>query len=109
MGALMRGLDWSTTPLGPPDQWSASLRMMVSLLLANRFPLILGWGPQYIQIYNDAYRPILGTKHPRALGQPVSACFLTGCEYLCARHVFLRKVVWLQEAPGDAAQGRRPG
>jgi PAS domain S-box-containing protein len=75
MGALMRGLDWSTTPLGPPDQWSASLRMMVSLLLANRFPLILGWGPQYIQIYNDAYRPILGTKHPRALGQPVSACW----------------------------------
>jgi PAS domain S-box-containing protein len=75
MGALMRGLDWSTTPLGPPAQWSANLRMIVSLLLANRFPLVLGWGPQYIQIYNDAYLPILGTKHPRALGQPVSACW----------------------------------
>jgi PAS domain S-box-containing protein len=75
MGALMRGRDWSTTPLGPPGQWSTSLRMMVSFLLANRFPLLLWWGPQYIQIYNDAYRPILGTKHPLALGQPVSACW----------------------------------
>lgn len=75
MGALMRSRDWSATPLGPPGQWSASLRMMVSFLLANRFPLLLWWGPQYIQIYNDAYRPILGTKHPLALGQPVSACW----------------------------------
>jgi PAS domain S-box-containing protein len=75
MGALMRAVDWSTTPLGPPGQWSASLRMMVSFLLANRFPLLLWWGPQYIQIYNDAYRPILGTKHPLALGQPVSTCW----------------------------------
>ena len=71
----MRGRDWSRTPLGPPGQWSASLRMMVSFLLANRFPLLLWWGPKYIQIYNDAYRPILGTKHPLALGQPVSACW----------------------------------
>ena len=71
----MRGRDWSTTPLGAPGQWSTSLRMMVSFLLANRFPLLLWWGPQYIQIYNDAYRPILGTKHPLALGQPVSACW----------------------------------
>ena len=46
--------------------------MMVSLLLAKRFPLLLWWGPQYISIYNDAYRPILGHKHPwshRAAGQ----------------------------------------
>ena len=41
-------------------------------MLANRFPLLLWWGPRYISIYNDAYRPVLGTKHPWALGRPVS-------------------------------------
>ena len=71
-GALIRATDWSKTSLGPVEQWSPSLRMMVSFLLANRFPLLLWWGPNYVSIYNDAYRPILGTKHPRSMGQPVS-------------------------------------
>ena len=70
MEALVRGKDWSSTPLGPAEAWSPSLRMMVSFLLANRFPLLLWWGPDYISIYNDAYRPILGDKHPAALGMP---------------------------------------
>ena len=48
MGALMRALDWSQTPLGPPEIWSPSLRMMVRILLANRFPLLLWWGPDYV-------------------------------------------------------------
>jgi signal transduction histidine kinase len=75
MGARIRAMDWSTTPIGPIESWSPSLRMMVSLLLANRFPLLLWWGPHYVSIYNDAYRPILGTKHPKALGQPVRECW----------------------------------
>jgi hypothetical protein len=75
MGALTRATDWSKTPIGPLESWSPTLRMMVSFLLANRFPLLLWWGPQYIQIYNDAYRPIPGTKHPKSLGQPASECW----------------------------------
>jgi signal transduction histidine kinase len=75
LGALIRAKDWSKTPLGPPETWSPALRMMVGFMLANRFPLLLWWGPQYISIYNDAYRPVLGTKHPWALGQPVSECW----------------------------------
>jgi PAS domain S-box-containing protein len=71
MGTLMRSLDWSRTPLGPVETWPQSLRMMVRYLLANRFPLMLWWGPEYACIYNDAYRPILGRKHPASLGQPV--------------------------------------
>ena len=74
-GAEMRNaivdLDWSMTPLGPADEWSLALRTMVHVLLANRFPLLLWWGPEYVCIYNGAYRPILGTKHPWALGRPV--------------------------------------
>jgi signal transduction histidine kinase/CheY-like chemotaxis protein len=72
MGSLIRSFDWSRTPIGPVEQWSPTLRMMVSFLLANRFPLLLWWGPRYVSIYNDAYRPILGTKHPWALGRSVS-------------------------------------
>ena len=76
MGALIRTFDWSRTPLGPITSWSPSLKMMVRFLLANRFPLLLWWGPQFIQIYNDPYRPVLGTKHPElGLGRPVRECW----------------------------------
>jgi PAS domain S-box-containing protein len=75
MGALMQGADWATTRLGPIETWSPALRMMVRFLLANRFPLLLWWGPDFCQFYNDAYRPILGTKHPQFLGQPVRECW----------------------------------
>jgi PAS domain S-box-containing protein len=75
MGARIRAFDWSKTPLGPSQTWSLALRTMVRILLANRFPLLLWWGPQYVSIYNDAYRAVLGSKHPWALGQPVSECW----------------------------------
>src|SRR5579871_6288548 len=75
MGERIRSMDWSRTPLGPIEGWSLSLRTMVSFMLANRFPLLLWWGEDYISIYNDAYRPILGTKHPWALGTPVRECW----------------------------------
>jgi PAS domain S-box-containing protein len=75
MGALMRRTDWAATRLGPVDRWSPALRMMVKILLANRFPMLLWWGPDFCQLYNDAYRPILGTKHPQFLGQPVRECW----------------------------------
>jgi PAS domain S-box-containing protein len=75
MEALIRATDWSRTPIGAPHTWSPTLRTLVNFLLANRFPLLLWWGPQYIQIYNDAYRPIPGSKHPKSLGQPASECW----------------------------------
>lgn len=75
MGAVIRAIDWAQTPIGPVASWSPSLRMMVSFLLANRFPLLLWWGPQFCQLYNDPYRPVLGTKHPQSMGQPASQCW----------------------------------
>ena len=70
MAAVMRAVDWSATPLGPVEGWSQALRTMVGLLLRNRFAMLLWWGPQFVQLYNDAYRPVLGDKHPRSMGQP---------------------------------------
>ncbi|MBS0661432.1 MAG: response regulator [Verrucomicrobia bacterium] len=76
MAELIHAYPWETTPLGPIERWSSTLRTMVGFLLANRFPLLLWWGPQYIQVYNDAYRPILGQKHPeRSLGRSVWECW----------------------------------
>jgi len=60
--------DWSKTPLGPRELWSPSLKLIVATMLASQFPMALRWGPQFVIIYNDGYLPILGAKHPEALG-----------------------------------------
>ncbi len=75
MGALMGALDWSTTKLGPMEHWPQSLRTSVSICLASRFPIVLYWGSDYVVLYNDAYRAILGSKHPWALGRRCSECW----------------------------------
>src|SRR5579875_3517298 len=69
MSALMRAKDWGTTALGSPAVWPRSLRVAVRILLGSGYPMYIAWGPHFTQLYNDAYRPILGrTKHPDALG-----------------------------------------
>jgi PAS domain S-box-containing protein len=66
------GIDWSRTPLGARGTWPASLRVSLELMLASKFPMAILWGPQLVFLYNDAYCPILGDKHPWALGRPLS-------------------------------------
>ncbi|MEO8562477.1 MAG: ATP-binding protein [bacterium] len=70
MHARCRAFDWAATPLGPVSGWSQSLRTTAALVLDSRNPMFLWWGPELVQIYNDAYRPSLGEggRHPRALG-----------------------------------------
>jgi PAS domain S-box-containing protein len=70
MDALLRGTDWSKTPLGPQQTWSASLKLIVNVMLASGFPMCVRWGPELVMIYNDGYRSILGVKHPQAFGLP---------------------------------------
>ena len=75
MGALMRSTDWSRSPLGPVAEWPQSLKTAVSICLGSRFPISIWWGPESINLYNDACRPMLGDKHPRALGQKGQECW----------------------------------
>ncbi|RKH43023.1 ATP-binding protein, partial [Corallococcus llansteffanensis] len=76
MGALMRSIDWTKTPVGAPETWPQSLRTAVSILLESRFPMYIAWGPQLVQFYNDGYRPVLGaTKHPAAMGHSAQSTF----------------------------------
>ncbi len=75
MATLMRGHDWGSTALGEPAGWPLALRSAVQILLTSRFEMWVGWGPDVAFLYNDAYRPTLGEKHPRALGMPTQELY----------------------------------
>lgn len=68
LGVLMRSHPWEDTPLGPIEGWPQSLRTAVSMCLNTDFAMLVVWGPEYTQFYNDSYAEILGGKHPAALG-----------------------------------------
>ncbi len=72
MGARIQAMDWSRTPLGPVDTWPSTLRTCVRIMLTSKQPMFVWWGDQLINLYNDAYKAIVGGKHPAALGQPAS-------------------------------------
>jgi PAS domain S-box-containing protein len=65
-----RAVDWSSTSLGPVEDWPAALRTAVRMALECPFPINMWCGPELLLIYNDAYRAVLGTKHPSSLGRP---------------------------------------
>jgi PAS domain S-box-containing protein len=96
MMGLVLAKDWSKTPLGPRETWSASLTLAVDLVLRSGFGMALRWGPDFVLIYNDGYKPILGDKHPRALGLPVREAW---------------PEVWSELEPNHTAilSGRSPG
>jgi PAS domain S-box-containing protein len=69
LGARMRALDWSKTSLGTPARWPLSLKTTLRIVLTARQPMFVWWGDELVNLYNDAYKAILGDKHPAALGQ----------------------------------------
>jgi signal transduction histidine kinase len=70
MGERIRSHAWRETPLGEPDSWPHSLRAAASIMLNSRYPIALYWGEDLTLLYNDAWTPIPGGKHPWALGRP---------------------------------------
>ena len=75
MGALMRAHDWSATPLGPIDTWPQSLRLALGICLNAQHPIGIYWGEQRRLLYNDAWRRLMGEKHPGTLGAPAGEVF----------------------------------
>jgi signal transduction histidine kinase len=113
MGKLIRSMDWSTTALGPIEHWPQSLRTSVGLCLSSTFPILIAWGPETIQIYNDSYRPICGAKHPESMGQNFRICWETALSvvgdaftrgqqgegtYIKDQRMFLDRYGYLEEA-----------
>ena len=76
MGERIRAYDWAASPLGEPAQWPTQLKTAVRLMLTTQHPIFIFWGPQHIQLYNDAYSRSFGPeRHPSALGQRGRDCF----------------------------------
>ena len=73
MAQRCRRFDWSGTALGPVEDWSPVLCIAVATALSSRHPILLMWGPEHVQIYNDAYMDTLGERHPAALGATARA------------------------------------
>ncbi|MDD9743334.1 MULTISPECIES: HWE histidine kinase domain-containing protein [Marinovum] len=70
MAQRIRAFDWASHPFGPPADWPQSLRAALSICLNSAFPTAIYWGPELRLLYNDAWAPIPGPRHPAALGQP---------------------------------------
>ena len=75
MADLVRVHDWSSTPLGPIDHWSEILLCSINLMLACAFPSLVFWGTDSVQLYNDAFIPLLAERHPSGLGQTARECW----------------------------------
>ena len=73
MAELTRRHDWRSTPLGAVAGWPAALKVAANLILGSPESMFLVWGPELTFLYNDGYRPMLGLRHPRALGMPIDA------------------------------------
>nr|WP_320410772.1 GAF domain-containing protein [Mesorhizobium sp. Root695] len=68
MAERIGSFGWSATSIGPVSSWPAELKTVVDLILGSAQPMFVVWGQD--RIYNDAFIPILGRKHPTALGLP---------------------------------------
>ncbi|PTR24303.1 MULTISPECIES: PAS domain-containing protein [unclassified Pseudomonas] len=68
--ALIARIDWASSPLGAASTWPQSLRTAVDIVIHSPMPMLLLWGPQLTQIYNDGFALLSGSKHPHAFGQP---------------------------------------
>jgi hypothetical protein len=86
MRAETRAFDWASTSIGPAERWPASLHTVLDLALDTEFAMMIMWGPDLIQLYNDGYIPILGDKHPRSIGQRAQDCWSAMIHRLGSRH-----------------------
>lgn len=75
MARTIRERNWSDTSLGPVNEWPVLLRSTVEMLLSHGFPMIILWGQDLLQIYNDGYADLMADKHPSGLGISNQLCW----------------------------------
>ncbi len=90
-GESIRAHDWAATPLGPLEHWPQSLRSAVDLVLGSPLPMAVLWGPEFIRLYNDAYRDLIGDKHPAGLGRSMQAVWPELSEFLQPIYAAVRR------------------
>ena len=75
VAAIMRGRDWSRSPLGPIEHWPGCLRTALGICLHSTSPVAVYWGNELITLYNDVCAQFIGDNHPRALGMPAAELY----------------------------------
>jgi signal transduction histidine kinase len=78
MSELCNSYSWDSSSIGCPDDWGPALRATAALVLAAPLPMVLLWGEDATQIYNDAYRALAGAKHPTVFGAGVRSSWPEG-------------------------------
>ncbi|KAH8204277.1 hypothetical protein TruAng_001563 [Truncatella angustata] len=94
----IRDVDWSCTTAGPIATWSRELKQMVRFLVADKEPRILYWGLSRTVIYNEAYIPLVGAKHPYMQGKNASDVFP---EFWA----FFENLITRQQSTGECLSG----
>src|SRR4029078_5469596 len=75
MAHRIREFDWSGTVLGPSTAWPKHLCNAIAMVVSFGFSATLHWGLACTRFYNDAYIPLIGSRHPHALGRSIFATF----------------------------------
>lgn len=120
MGERVRNHDWSQTELGPLESWSQALVDLIGFTLHSPLPTMAYVGPNALAIYNDAYIPVFGSKHPvlaspgrvawkeilNHIDEPLWRCYKHGEIQLKTRHqLFFNRIsdteVGLVKAPEE--------
>lgn len=63
---------WHETSLGPLNNWPAHYLGYITMALSMPTPMMIGLGPEYLQIYNDGYIEISGDFHPEGFAKPAA-------------------------------------
>lgn len=69
---FFHSFDWASTELGPMSLWSLDLRRIVNQLMTDPRPAAMYWGKNLTMMYNEAYMPIAGKKHPWMMGKTLA-------------------------------------
>jgi len=98
---VLRATDWSASPLGPPAAWPVELRAAVEVAIGSRIAMGVMWGPELLCIYNDGFIPVLGARHPAAMGRPAPRNLAESWETLgplANRVLETGEAVWVEDA-----------
>ncbi|WP_028055736.1 PAS domain S-box protein [Sphingobium bisphenolivorans] len=71
MGDRIARFHWSSTSIGPIDNWPTAMKSMLGFILRSPVPIVTLWGDKGVMIYNDGYRSFAGGRHPALLGTNV--------------------------------------
>lgn len=67
---FFKSIDWFLSTLGPLEEWPATLRFAVRLMLSDSRGACIYWGDEWVAIYNEVYTPMAGQAHPNLMGKP---------------------------------------